>query len=483
MERNYTFTASCTHKAYKHKPIVNKTLKINEYKDMIFSRKEYTIEKFIEDVKSGYSFAYCFNDNNKPFKCWMKKDENFSSTKIIAVDIDDNLISMNDYIEQLPLKPTIAYTSPSNMQEGKGYRFRLIYCFDDEIKSVSEYKRVYYYLIYKNSIELEDDCMQSPSQLYNGNANDDIEIYQSDNIYNLKNIIISIESINQNKIENDTQINLIDTDKKIDEKYQQLKEEVSNRLKNENAAQINLNDTSIFDRDFLSDYYRLNRTKFLLKYNYYLIDVQRESKMNDVDCRFSEYPNDYVRIPIKYRSRKNIKKHIRFKDGEKRHKFIHIAGLVFKKLNPTVTAEQMLYLLVDEIYNNYDNKDNKFDKNYMINLTIQVMNEPIELLEEMKMHNMPKYRVNKDFCAATFQSACSVSNQIRREQRYKEIDKYYDKTKTQIENLEILQQNNVKCSIATLKRYVKYRKETHYSSDSPYYIFEMTKLPLRNKRK
>lgn len=480
MERKYTFTASCTHKAYKHKPIVDKALKINEYKDMVFSRKEYTIEKFIEDVKSGYSFAYCFNDNNRQFKCSLKNDKNFSSTKIIAVDIDDNLISMNEFIEQLPLKPTIAYTSPSNMQEGKGYRFRMVYCFDDEIKSVNEYKRVYYYLIDKNSIKLEDNCMQSPSQLYNGNANDNIEIYQSDNIYNLKNIINSLESINQIKKENDIQINLNDTD----DKYEQLKKEVSNRLKKENDVQINLNDTNVkFDKDYISDFYRLNRTKFLLKYNYFLLDVKRESELVAQDSRYSIYPSDYVRVPIKYRSRKNIKKHIRFKDGEKRHKFIHIAGLVFKKLNPTVTAEQMLYLLVDEIYNNYDNSDRKFDCNYMIKLTIQVMNEPIELLEEMKMHNMPKYRVNKDFCAATFQSACSVSNQIRREQRYKEIDKYYDKSKTQKENLEILQQNNVKCSIATLKRYVKYRKETHYSSDSPYYIFEMTKLPIQNKKK
>lgn len=253
MERKYTFTASCTHKAYKHKPIVDKALKINEYKDMVFSRKEYTIEKFIEDVKSGYSFAYCFNDNNRQFKCSLKNDKNFSSTKIIAVDIDDNLISMNEFIEQLPLKPTIAYTSPSNMQEGKGYRFRMVYCFDDEIKSVNEYKRVYYYLIDKNSIKLEDNCMQSPSQLYNGNANDNIEIYQSDNIYNLKNIINSLESINQIKKENDIQINLNDTD----DKYEQLKKEVSNRLKKENDVQINLNDTNVkFDKDYISDFYQ-----------------------------------------------------------------------------------------------------------------------------------------------------------------------------------------------------------------------------------
>ena len=241
--------------------------------------------------------------------------------------------------------------------------------------------------------------------------------------------------------------------------------------------------TTIFDKDFLTDFYKLNRREFLLKYCCFLLDVKRESELKEIDCRYSVYPADYIRVPIKYRNRSLSKKHIKFKDGELRHKYIHIAALVFRKLNPSITAEQLLYLLVDEIYNNYDNTDRKFNRPYLIRLTIEVMQEPIEQLESLQMHDCPSFRVNKEYCTSSFQSAISVSNQIRREKRYEQIDHYFDPSKTQVANLEILHQNNVKCSMRTLKRYVKYKKEKHYSVNDPYYIFELTKLPLQNKKK
>ena len=476
----YKFRLSRTMSAYSQKPD-EETIK----HDFIFNELEFTIDSFIDDVKKGYAFAYRFKFN-RPFKTTDKKNTTFSSTKIIAFDIDHNPIPMYEHIEQMSFKPTIAYTTPQN--KTLPYRFRLIYCFDEYITSIDEYTRIYYKLLKLNNIKkLKDDCMKSVAQYFNGNADKDIEVYKSEQIYKINEINElepNKESIIQIKNKNDIQINPNDTNVVETDKYQQLKQKSINQIKIENDIQINPNDTNIiFDNVFLSDFYSMTRRAFLLKYNFFLLDAKRESELVEIDCRHSSYPSDYVRVPIKYRNRRLSKKHIRFKDGELRHKYIHIAALVFRKLNPSITAEQLLYLLVDEIYNNYDNTDRKFDQEYMIKLTKQVLNEPIELLNEMQMHDLPKYKVSKEFCASTFQSAIAVSNQIRREQHYKQIDQYFDPTKTQKANLEILHNNNVQCSIATLKRYIKYKKEKHYSIDDPHYIFELTKMPLQNKKK
>lgn len=473
MQYELNFPLSRTESAYFQKPTSS------DIKSMVFSKKKYTIDKFVEDIKEGYSFAYCFKTDNRPFKTYQKTNDNFDFTNVVVYDIDKSEISMKELIKTLPMKPTVAYTTPSNREKAFEYRYRLVYCFDDSMTSVKEYQEVYDKLKLKLDITISDNCMRSPSQMFNGNADLNIETYVSYRIYKLDSIkktnLIEQKSINQNNNKkNSRQINPNDT-----ESINQNNNKKSNRQINPNDTKL----TSIFNSEFLSDFYKLCRRKFLLKYCCYLLDVKRESDLKEIDCRYSVYPDNYVRVPIKYRNRKLSKKHIRFKDGELRHKYIHIAGLVFRKLNPSITAEQLLYLLVDEIYNNYDNTDEKFNRPYMIKLTIEIMQEPIEQLDCLQIYDCPSFKVNKEYCTSTFQSAVAVSNQIRREKRYEQIDRYFDPSKTQVANLEILQQHNVKCSIATLKRYIKYKKEKHYSVDDPHYIFELTKMPLQNKKK
>ena len=90
----YRFRLSRTVSAYSQKPD-NETIK----KKFVFNELEYTIDSFIDDVKKGYAFAYCFKFN-RPFKTTDKRNNTFSSTKIIAFDIDHNPIPMNEHIEQ-----------------------------------------------------------------------------------------------------------------------------------------------------------------------------------------------------------------------------------------------------------------------------------------------------------------------------------------------------------------------------------------------
>ena len=192
MKYDLCFQLSRTESAYFQKPTSS------DIKSMIFSKRKYTIDKFVEDIKEGYSFAYCFQTENKPFKTYQKTNDNFDFTNVVVFDIDNSIIPMRELINTLPMKPTVAYTTPSNREKTFEYRFRLVYCFDDIMTSIKEYQEVYDKLKYKLDLSISDNCMRSPSQMFNGNADLNVDVYVSYQTYDL-DTIKRTKLINQKK--------------------------------------------------------------------------------------------------------------------------------------------------------------------------------------------------------------------------------------------------------------------------------------------
>ena len=150
----------------------------NEYSGMEFLEADFSISSLHEMIKHGHSFCACLKDRPRWFNFkGVKTYSNFKSTNIVSFDVDDVPFSWSDMIEQIKdVRPTIMYETFSHGI--KGNRYRLLYCFKDDITSTDVYHAVYgkiQDLITSTSqLSITDACGSSAVQLMNGtcdNAN------------------------------------------------------------------------------------------------------------------------------------------------------------------------------------------------------------------------------------------------------------------------------------------------------------------------
>ena len=119
------------------------TLPIEDKNNCNFSKIKYrrqtlTFTDFINRIEDGYSFCYCFNDNGRVFGQSEKRIDNFHHTNFIVFDVDHCGANIHEYLNRLPYKPTLAYTTTNDSK--LDHRFRLIYFLDFTImKSDSFY--------------------------------------------------------------------------------------------------------------------------------------------------------------------------------------------------------------------------------------------------------------------------------------------------------------------------------------------------------
>lgn len=171
MNKDLKFEITLSTQGYDHKP------NSNDYKMMKWSNPmSITLDMFDVFISKGYSYCHIYRDNRRCIN-------NFLYTYVVNIDIDDSDIPMTEYIDGLTQKPTYAYTTCSNGI--KGYRFRLIYVFNEKL-GTDNYKSVYQEICTKNNIILNDNCGYSIGQLMNGNGLGNIETYKSYNIYSLE---------------------------------------------------------------------------------------------------------------------------------------------------------------------------------------------------------------------------------------------------------------------------------------------------------
>ena len=96
---------------------------------------------------------------------------------------------MNDFYLSLKdeHKPTIIYTTYSNI-DNVNNRFRLIYVFNEPIRSNEYYRGIANTIVYNiqkeiEGFDLKDKTCLNASQQFAGNGNDNIVYYYNDNIF------------------------------------------------------------------------------------------------------------------------------------------------------------------------------------------------------------------------------------------------------------------------------------------------------------
>ena len=99
---DYEFRLFVSQKNYSSKPSKD------EMPLMRFVPQQLTIESALECATQGKAFCYTFLSNKADGSLSVKdkKKENFISTSAIIYDFDDMKISMADYINYIPYKPS-----------------------------------------------------------------------------------------------------------------------------------------------------------------------------------------------------------------------------------------------------------------------------------------------------------------------------------------------------------------------------------------
>jgi len=203
-------------------------------------------------IKLGFAYGGIYVTENDLITPKQRNNKNWRGSQIITFDIDNcqSDISLNEYIETIQKKPTIAYTTINNLirksNEDKAYsRFRLLYCFDEIISDERAYKALYYeiskYALNHRLLDerkKDDDCGGIITQIFFGNNSDDIITYNSNIIYSIKDF--KIENISVENIE--------------------IKGDITKKAKSRKCTKKEYNN------EVINDFFSLNRNQFIGKY-------------------------------------------------------------------------------------------------------------------------------------------------------------------------------------------------------------------------
>jgi hypothetical protein len=184
VENDFKFFLSVSKKNYSEKPSENLM------HTMGFKPRQLTVEETLQHAVNGYAFCYIFESPAKDgyLKINQKEVEKFKQTSVIFYDFDMMSVSMEDFISTIPYKPTFAYPTYSNGENGE-YRYRLVYAFDDIISTRRDFYDRYLKLGVANDFVREDKKkeiggwdVRVVNQLYFGTKSNS-STYKSDFIY------------------------------------------------------------------------------------------------------------------------------------------------------------------------------------------------------------------------------------------------------------------------------------------------------------
>ena len=400
------------------------------WKSVKYQRQNLTIREFVGLVKKGYCFCQCFNTKAEVFAVSEKRDCNFKSGQMIFVDIDDSQIPLVEFVGKLSMKPTVAYTTPNNHTEKSNwqYRFRLCYLLEEPIPTVVAYGMMYdsiLRLISKDipSFSMKDNCGRKASQQFGGNALSDCEMIENSIVYSLS-----------------------------DFPFQNNNASFSFLLFSNGKTHTDKKDIAIKDKEFIADmgqlkiwelldkyrdrYQYFNHTELHFENGYALIpEDYQEIYRSWYFCTFEKNNGEMLKVPT-------VKRH---RDKENRRYKLFIAGLIMKKIMPTITYEHLLYNLFYEVYHFYDNSDKVLNNATLTSIAKNIIQIPIE---DIRLQSKCKKRfvVDKSFCAEYDIKANSYKNTVRKLLKDKEIGSVYDCSMSVKDNLSLLNEMGIKVS-------------------------------------
>ena len=443
--QNYTFEVSISTEGFDHKPNKN-----TEIPSLRYYKTTTDIGGFVESILSGhcYTTVYPFDS----FCMKQKTDSNFSHSSFISLDFDKRNVDMTTFVDNLEFKPTIAYTTSQNGLEGCGYRYRLIYCFEDRIESNEEYEKCVCSVLEANHIAIADvdDKSFKASQFFIGNGTDNAEV-------STNNIIYSIKDFNQYSL---LYKEFLDT-----KKNKSSKNTYNSKKDNKNHIQqppYNMNLIVHFEnKQFEEDFWNLRMEEIIGKYiGAYPPQDNTPLPTVDDDTPYILFPKDYTEIR-RYWTKRNEGRAIKIKDGQGRRKKLFFNGVIRRLINPNITFDHLLFNLLFELFyyiSNYK-AENIIGKKEIFNIAKDVMKADLSKYEGLR-GTKRKYIANPNYCVKHNLSKQKVSAIAAKElcmgnNKRNKIGKLYDYSLTDKQNSEMMKEYGLDVSEKSIQRWRK----------------------------
>lgn len=376
-----------------------------------------SLEEFIDFLKNGRCYTSLMKNNHR-------NKNNFICTNLLTYDIDHSTVPMGEYVEALSILPTFCYTTPSNADGD--YRFRLCFVLNNDICSVDEFYAVSRSFAEQLGLRFVDKRSFLGEQFWNGS---------SAGVFIIFNNIINLNLININYSYKRTSTG---------SNSKSISQTITCNLQHNS-----LNDTFETDQQLKEDFFSLTYNEFVKKYINNYPNIEKTPVEINEDEPIIYYPDNYYEIRRPWQ--KINGQTMKIKDREGRRRKLYLNGLIRRKINPDITFENLLVNLVYEFDTYYINDGNAISQKIIWDITTNVMKNEINDSDLGKPKH--KFFVNPLYCIKHNMSPKEVLGMTRNKKQY--IGEFYDFSKTDNENLEIMKEYGLDVSIITLKRWKK----------------------------
>lgn len=408
LNNNYSFTVSVSSRPFQDK----ESAKAGSNK-MRFQKMELNPEMFLSLAGAGYAFCYNFCNDRR-------RKENFLNTEILVYDIDYPVVEIGNYIDGLPYKPTMAYTTYSNDPGINHFRFRLVYCFDSPITTETEF--ITYFLAI-NSANGFGKTLDNQSRLINQayyGSNKQIPGFQD---YNSQ-IVYSFNDFRE---------------------YFPDQREINRYLSKE---------VSITDHTHNSDDDWNTTLSAEELHNYYknYVDSLATPLVLAPSHTHYTYPEEYYAVPIRIITQDGKRVIKKWHDGERRRQKLYVSAQIMLKNVPTLTPGNLSFNLWQLIRVYYDNRKDKITKDDIDGIVERAFERRYTYNLQPTKHK-GIFRINKEYWASLGITPRKAVPMVMKERNMSIMD-YYDPSLSIKENYNNLLEMDLDIGYQSLCRYV-----------------------------
>ena len=441
---NFTFDLNVSTEPFPQKP------QANAVKDITYTTQTITIDELEQRVVDGYAFCYNFLPTETGILTQQdRRIERFDYTNLVFYDFDKMPTPMEEFIETLAFKPSLAYTTYSNGTNGK-FSYRLVYAFRLRICNEKEFEKTYWGLATANGFQSGTypdgttygfDFRKVNQQYYGGGEH--TITYKSDNTYFANDFFPYYQSNNTNN--------------NIPCKNKELKDK-----KDVGTS------CSYLETEFKADLKKLLPSDFIDKYRWkyetnYIKSLSSEMTLSE-DNSYYILPSDYKEVkhhPCRDANGKVYMK--RWKDKQGRRRKLYITAKIMLCNQPDMTLEQLVYNLMRERQDFYDYSDGTLNADTLVKIAKNAFDyRDIPFTKPFK-HS--KYKVNKEYWQERGYNAQQASRFIYKERHLQEVASVYDFSKSVNENLEVMRSMGIKVGKSYLYEFRKKYSDTTVSTE------------------
>ncbi len=442
--------------------------KVYEPKTLLFREQELTPKEIFDLALQGYAFANIFSKSGSLLTMREKTVENFLSTNVIWVDVDDSPISAMLFIDSLSIRPSMVYSTYDNGMDDM-CKFRMAYFLTEPVTDAGEYRELATGLCNDIATTIMEkfgawcgvDHNSTRPELYMNGTYISMPSYKSKDPK--CGIIYYVENLFHHK-----SIFEFGRSKELMPSFRKHRKKADNRKEYDPGM-------SKCENEYLRDFFDMLPSDFLTKYGpeYGVIRYRTDNLVYDDFLHIYKLPEDgeYAEVTIPWDYEKNCS--VRFcgchgSSGRQSHlTMFHrsevcawVAGLFNTIYGDEMTIERMLYVMMDYAFRFIKTSDwrpkstNESWKKKLYDICRQAVGTSRKVYGTIGS-TPRKYIVDKSWCRLKGIKPADWRNKVETMTNMLRIFPYYDFDKSINANLKALKTQGITCSKSSICKYLR----------------------------